>query len=157
MKERIEELTEKLNQWNRAYYEQDRPVVTDAVYDRAMKELEALEAQYPQYKRSDSPTLRVGGRPVEGFETVEHPLPLLSLSNTFSAGELRDFHERLIKDGVDHPDYIVEWKIDGLTVALEYENGFFVRGATRGDGKVGEDITENLNTVKTVPLSIPFS
>ena len=157
MKERIEELTEKLNQWNRAYYEQDRPVVTDAVYDRAMKELEALEAQYPQYKRSDSPTLRVGGRPVEGFETVEHPLPLLSLSNTFSAGELRDFHERLIKDGVEHPDYIVEWKIDGLTVALEYENGFFVRGATRGDGKVGEDITENLKTVKTVPLSIPFS
>ena len=157
MKERIEELTEKLNQWNRAYYEQDRPVVTDAVYDRAMKELEALEAQYPQYKRSDSPTLRVGGRPVEGFETVEHPLPLLSLSNTFSAGELRDFHERLIKDGVEHPDYIVEWKIDGLTVALEYENGFFVRGATRGDGKVGEDITENLKTVKTVPLSIPFN
>ena len=157
MKERIEELTEKLNQWNRAYYEQDRPIVTDAVYDRAMKELEALEAQYPEYKRSDSPTLRVGGRPVEGFETVEHPLPLLSLSNTFSAGELQDFHERLIKDGVEHPDYIVEWKIDGLTVALEYESGFFVRGATRGDGKVGEDITENLKTVKTVPLSIPFS
>ena len=157
MKERIEELTEKLNQWNRAYYEQDRPIVTDAVYDRAMKELESLETQYPEYKRSDSPTLRVGGRPVEGFETVEHPLPLLSLSNTFSAGELQDFHERLIKDGVEHPDYIVEWKIDGLTVALEYESGFFVRGATRGDGKVGEDITENLKTVKTVPLSIPFS
>ena len=104
MKERIDELTGKLNEWNRAYYEEDRPAVTDAVYDRAMKELETLEAQYPEYKRPDSPTLRVGGRPVEGFETVEHPLPLLSLSNTFSAEELQDFQERLLKDGVEHPD-----------------------------------------------------
>lgn len=156
MKERIDELILKLNDWNKAYYEKDQPVVTDAVYDEAMKELEALEARYPQYKRLDSPTLRVGGRPVEGFETVEHPLPLLSLSNTFSAEELQDFHKRLLKDGVENPDYVVEWKIDGLTVALEYENGLFIRGATRGDGRVGEDITENLKTVKSVPLSIPF-
>lgn len=156
MKKRIDELTQKLNEWNRAYYEEDRPVVTDAVYDRAMKELEALEAQYPEYKRLDSPTLRVGGRPIAGFETVEHPLPLLSLANTFSAEELCDFEERLKKDGVEQPDYIVEWKIDGLTVALTYENGRFQRGATRGDGRIGEDITENLKTVKTVPLVIPY-
>lgn len=156
MKERIDELTEQLNQWNRAYYEEDHPVVSDAVYDKAMKELEALEAQYPQWKRADSPTLRVGGRAIEGFTSVEHRQPLLSLSNTFSAGELREFHQRLVKEGVEDPVYVVEWKIDGLTVALEYEDGMFVRGATRGDGRVGEDITENLKTIKTVPLRIPY-
>ena len=156
MKERIDELTEQLNQWNRAYYEEDHPVVSDAVYDKAMKELEALEAQYPQWKRADSPTLRVGGRAIEGFTSVEHRQPLLSLSNTFSAGELREFHQRLVKEGVEDPAYVVEWKIDGLTVALEYEDGMFVRGATRGDGRVGEDITENLKTIKTVPLRIPY-
>lgn len=156
MKQRIDELTEQLNQWNKAYYEEDKPIVTDAVYDRAIKELEALEQQFPQWKRLDSPTLRVGGRPVEGFAQVKHRLPLLSLGNTFSAEELMDFHQRIVKDGVEHPDYVVEWKIDGLTVALEYDNGRFVRGATRGDGKVGEDITENLKTVKSIPLTIPY-
>ena len=157
MKERIDTLTEQLNQWNKAYYEEDRPVVTDAVYDKAMKELEFLEEQYPQWKRADSPTQRVGGNPVAGFETVEHRLPLLSLANTFSAEDLQDFHHRLIKEGVDSPEYVVEWKIDGLTVALEYENGFFVRGATRGDGRIGENITENIKTILTVPLQIPFT
>lgn len=157
MKEKIDELTEKLNQWNKAYYEEDRPVVSDAVYDQAIKELEALEEQCPQWKREDSPTLRVGGRPVAGFTPVEHRLPLLSLGNTFSAAELNDFHQRLMKAGVEKPSYVVEWKIDGLTVALEYENGRFKRGATRGDGRFGEDITENLCTVKTVPLTIPFT
>lgn len=157
MKERINELTEQLNQWNKAYYEEDKPVVTDAVYDKAMKELEALEAEFPHWKRPDSPTLRVGGRAVEGFDHVTHRLPLLSLGNTFSAAELMDFHQRLIKEGVEAPDYVVEWKIDGLTVALEYENGRLMRGATRGDGRVGEDITENLKTVKAIPLVIPYS
>lgn len=156
MKARIDELTDRLNQWNKAYYEEDRPVVSDAEYDAAIKELEALEEQYPQWKREDSPTLRVGGRPVAAFRQVDHPLPLLSLSNTFSASELNDFHQRLLKAGIENPSYVVEWKIDGLTVALYYENGRFVRGATRGDGRVGEDITENLRTVKTVPLTIPF-
>ena len=156
MKERIDELTEQLNQWNKAYYEEDRPVVTDAVYDKAIKELESLEEQFPQWKRLDSPTLRVGGRPVDGFSQVTHRLPLLSLGNTFSAEELVDFDQRLKKDGVESPDYVVEWKIDGLTVALEYDNGKFVRGATRGDGKIGEDITENLKTVKSIPLTIPY-
>jgi DNA ligase (NAD+) len=157
MKEKIDELTKKLNQWNIAYYEEDRPVVSDAEYDRTIKELEALEKQHPQWKREDSPTLRVGGRPVKGFAEVEYRLPLLSLDNTFSAAELSDFHQRLIKTGVENPSYVVEWKIDGLTVALEYENGRLKRGATRGSGRVGEDITENLRTVKTVPLTIPFT
>lgn len=156
MKKRIDELTEQLNQWNKAYYEEDRPVVTDAVYDKALKELEELETQFPQWKRSDSPTLRVGGRAIEGFSRVTHPLPLLSLGNTFSPSELMDFHQRMVKEGVEDPDYVVEWKIDGLTVALEYENGVLLRGATRGDGRVGEDITENLKTVKAIPLVIPY-
>ena len=156
MKAKIDELTEKLNQWNRAYYEEDRPLVSDAEYDRALKELADLEEQHPHWKRDDSPTLRVGGRPVEGFTPVEHRLPLLSLSNSFSPGELVEFQQRLLKGGVEDPSYVVEWKIDGLTVALEYEGGRFVRGATRGDGRVGEDITANLRTVKTVPLTIPY-
>ena len=156
MKERMEELTEQLNAWNRAYYEEDRPVVSDAEYDRAMRELEDLEEHHPQWKRPDSPTLRVGGKAVEGFAPVTHRRPLLSLANTFSAAELADFERRLRKDGVEEPVFVVEWKIDGLTVALEYENGVFVRGATRGDGVVGEDITANLRTVKTIPLTIDF-
>lgn len=156
MKERIDELTEKLNRWNKAYYEEDRPVVSDGDYDAASKELEELEAQYPQWKRPDSPTQRVGGRPVAGFAPVEHPLPLLSLGNAFSSGELKDFQQRLLKAGVENPAFIGEWKIDGLTVTLTYEKGRFVQGATRGDGRIGEDITENLRTVKTVPLVIPF-
>lgn len=156
MKARIEELTEQLNQWNKAYYEEDRPVVSDAVYDKAIKELEQLEMLYPQYRREDSPTLRVGGKVSEGFEAVEHAAPLLSLSNTFSAGDLKDFDERLKREGVSDTEYICEWKIDGLTVAVEYRNGKLYRGATRGDGRIGEDITENIKTIKTVPLVIPY-
>ena len=107
MKERMEELTEQLNAWNRAYYEEDRPVVSDAEYDRAMRELEDLEERHPQWKRPDSPTLRVGGKAVEGFAPVTHRRPLLSLANTFSAAELADFERRLRKDGVeDHINII---------------------------------------------------
>ncbi len=148
-------LREKLDLWNRAYYEEDRPLVSDGEYDRAMKELEAIEADHPELRRPDSPTLRVGGRPAEGFQAVEHARPLLSLANTFSAGELGDFEQRLKKEGVEDPVFVVEWKIDGLTVALLYENGVFLQGATRGDGRIGEDITANLRTVRSVPLSIP--
>ncbi|MEE0777093.1 MAG: NAD-dependent DNA ligase LigA [Bacillota bacterium] len=152
----IKQLTEQLNRWNIAYYEEDRELVSDAEYDKAMRRLEELEQQYPQFAHSDSPTQRVGGSAIDRFVPVEHIRPLLSLSNAFSVQELMDFHHRLIRSGVEHPTYVLEWKIDGLTVALEYESGTFVRGATRGDGKIGEDITENLKTVRTIPLRIPY-
>lgn len=156
IKQEINQLTEQLNRWNIAYYEEDRELVSDAEYDKAMRRLEELEREYPQYARNDSPTQRVGGKAVDRFPQVEHVRPLLSLSNAFSVEELKEFHQRLIRAGVSHPTYVMEWKIDGLTVALEYKNGKFIKGATRGDGNVGEDITENLKTVKTVPLRIPY-
>lgn len=154
MKEKIDLLTEKVKQWNKAYYEYDAPVVTDSEYDAALKELAELEEAYPQFAHADSPTKRVGGEVSKGFEQVEHISPLLSLSNAFSYEEILDFHNRIIKAGVENPEYVLEWKIDGLTVALEYNEGKLVKGATRGNGKVGEDITANLKTVKTVPLTI---
>ena len=155
IKQEINQLTEQLNRWNIAYYEEDRELVSDAEYDKAMRRLEELEREYPQYARNDSPTQRVGGKAVDRFPQVEHVRPLLSLSNAFSVEELKEFHQRLIRAGVYNPTYVMDWKIDGLTVALEYKNGKFIKGATRGDGNVGEDITENLKTVKTVPLRIP--
>ncbi|MDO4541275.1 MAG: NAD-dependent DNA ligase LigA [Bacillota bacterium] len=155
MKEKIDLLTEKLNQWNKAYYEDDAPTVSDAEYDRALRELMELEAAYPHFAHGDSPTLRVGGSVAEAFSPVEHIGPLLSLANAFSYEELLDFHNRIIKAGVESPAYILEWKIDGLTVALEYENGKLIKGATRGNGRIGENITANLKTIKTVPLTIP--
>ncbi|MEG1867855.1 MAG: NAD-dependent DNA ligase LigA [Clostridiales bacterium] len=156
MKTRIKELTEQLKQWNKAYYQDDAPKVSDAEYDMALRELGNLEKLYPDLAAWDSPTKRVGGTAVKEFGQVEHKQALLSLSNAFSYEELVDFHKRILKAGVENPTYILEWKIDGLTVALEYENGIFQCGATRGNGKIGENITENLRTVKTVPLTIPY-
>ena len=156
MKEQIDRLTEELQQWNKAYYEQDAPLVSDAEYDQALRKLAALEEQYPEYAWPDSPTKNVGGSVAKGFAPVEHRHPLLSLGNAFSFDELVEFHNRVLKAGVDNPSYVLEWKIDGLTVALEYRDGQLVQGATRGDGKVGEDITANLRTVKTVPHTIPY-
>lgn len=156
-KERIDALIREINRLNVAYYEEDAPIVSDAEYDRLLAELIRLEKENPSLLRSDSPSQRVGGRPAEGFIRVAHRRPLLSLNNAFVIGELEDFDQRMKKAGVENPEYVLEWKIDGLTVALTYENGVFVRGATRGDGYIGEDITANLRTVKTVPLSIPFS
>lgn len=153
---RIEALIEKLNLWGRAYYEDDRPLVSDAEYDQAMMELLQLEEAHPTLRRPDSPSQRVGGQPLKSFRQVTHGRPLLSLNNAFSVEEVRDFDQRLRKAGVERPSYVLEWKIDGLTVVLSYENGQLVTGATRGDGYVGEDITANLRTVRTVPLSIPY-
>ncbi len=154
--ERIAKLIQEINRLDVAYYEADTPLVSDREYDALMAELIRLEKENPRLLRADSPSQRVGGKPAEGFKQVAHRRPLLSLSNAFNFGELNDFHQRIIKSGVDEPEYVVEWKIDGLTVALTYRDGVFVQGATRGDGQIGEDITANLRTVKTVPLSIPF-
>ncbi|NLW70740.1 MAG: NAD-dependent DNA ligase LigA [Eubacteriaceae bacterium] len=156
---KIKELTERLNYYNKLYYEQDSPAVSDEQYDSLLKELTDLEAMYPQYVQSDSPTLKVGGRVAEGFTKVTHKTPQLSLANAYSPQELREFDARIRKSISEDFFYDCENKFDGLTVVLTYENGLLVRGATRGDGITGEDITENIKTIKTIPkkLSRPVS
>ena len=153
MKDRIIELTRLLNQANYKYYVLDDPDMPDFEYDRLLRELENLEAAYPQFVQTDSPTLRVGGQALSKFEKVNHSVPLMSLQDVFSMEELNDFLEKI---QTAHPNtaFTVEPKVDGLSVALEYENGIFVRGATRGDGVVGEDVTENLKTIRSIPMVI---
>lgn len=151
---RVEELRSRLNRWSREYYVEDKPTVEDYVYDQEYAELVAIEEQYPDLITSDSPTQRVGGKVLSGFEKVTHDIPLYSLNDVFSKDELFAFDQRVQK-AIGRPvDYCCELKIDGLSVSLRYENGEFVRGATRGDGTVGENITENLKTVRSVPLKL---
>ena len=153
-KERILELTALLNDANHRYYVLDDPKMPDFEYDRLLRELETLEGEYPDLAQPDSPTKRVGGKALSQFEKVEHPVPLMSLQDVFSPEELRDFLLK-VKESCPDAAFSVEPKIDGLSVALEYENGVFVRGATRGDGNVGEDVTENLKTIHSIPMTIP--
>lgn len=153
---RIEELRREINYHNYRYYVLDQPVISDAEYDRLMQELINLESQYPELITPDSPTQRVGAPPAEAFESYTHRQPMLSLSNAFSYEELVAFDQR-IKRMLGMPyeaniEYVAELKIDGLAVSLTYENGRFVRGATRGDGFTGEDVTANLKTIKSIPL-----
>ncbi|BAF60708.1 NAD-dependent DNA ligase [Pelotomaculum thermopropionicum SI] len=154
-RERAEELRREIEHHNYLYYVLDRPAITDAQYDRLMRELERLEKQFPALVTPYSPTQRVGGRPREGFAAVRHLSPMLSLANAFDERELRDF-DRRVRQALpgEQVRYVVELKIDGLAVSLYYENGILVRGATRGDGDTGEDITENLKTVRSVPLRL---
>lgn len=151
---RAEELRTRLNQWSREYYVEDKPTVEDYVYDKEYVELVAIEEQYPDLITSDSPTQRVGGKVLEGFEKVTHDIPLYSLNDVFSKEELIAFDQRVQKAVGRVVDYCCELKIDGLSVSLRYEDGNFVRGATRGDGTVGENITENLKTVRSVPIKL---
>ena len=150
-KERIEELTGILTEANYRYYVLDDPQIADFDYDRMLRELEELEKAHPELASSDSPTKRVGGEALSQFEKVSHPVPLMSLQDVFSVEELNDFLDKIL-DTEGTAEFSVEPKIDGLSVALEYENGHFVRGATRGDGNVGEDVTENLKTIRAVPM-----
>ena len=152
-KERILELTKLLNDANYRYYVLDDPTMPDFEYDRLLRELEELEMAHPDMAQPDSPTKRVGGEALSKFEKVEHPVPLMSLQDVFSPEELREFLEKTLEV---YPDasFSVEPKIDGLSVALEYENGVFVRGATRGDGVIGEDVTENLKTIPSIPMKL---
>ena len=150
----IAELREKLNEYSRLYYDLDAPAVSDYEYDTLMNRLKELEAQRPDLITPDSPTQRVGGHALEQFEAVRHTVPLMSLTDVFSLDEVRAF-DRRIHESTEDPRYVVEWKIDGLSVALEYVDGVFVRGATRGDGVTGEDVTQNLRTIRTIPLRIP--
>ena len=153
-KQRIDELTALLNDANYRYYVLDDPHMPDFEYDRLLRELEILEEQFPNLLRADSPTQRVGGMALSKFEKVTHPVLLMSLQDVFSLDELREFLTK-VTENVPDCEFTVEPKIDGLSVALEYENGVFVRGATRGDGNIGEDVTENLKTVRSIPMSIP--
>ena len=152
-KERIDRLTDQLKEAGYRYYVLDDPTMEDYEYDRLYRELEELESAHPELARADSPTKRVGGEVLSQFEKVTHPVPLMSLQDVFSMEELNDFLEKTIA-AEGNVEFSVEPKIDGLSVALEYVDGKFVRGATRGDGTVGEDVTENLKTIRSIPMTL---
>ena len=152
-KKRINKLREEINHHNFMYYVENNPIISDYEFDQLLKELESLETQFPDLITPDSPTQRVGGEPLEGFNTVEHKTAMLSLDNTYTYDELRAYDER-VKKNVGESEYIVEPKIDGTGVALLYENGILIRGATRGDGVKGDDITFNLKTIPSIPLKL---
>lgn len=153
IKKRIKELTEILNKANYEYYNLDNPTLTDQEYDKYLRELITLEEKYPEYQDANSPTMRVGGEAIDSFKKVTHKIPMISLANVFNEEEIREFTGR-IKNAGFKPKYVCELKIDGLSVSLHYEHGRLVYAATRGDGVIGEDITHNVKTIKTVPLKI---
>lgn len=150
---RMNELIEILNQANYNYYVLDHPTITDQEYDKYLRELIKLEEKHPELKREDSPTSRVGGTVIDTFNKIVHEVPMMSLSNVFNESEIVAFDERIRKE-IKNPNYVTELKIDGLSVSLLYEKGKLVRGATRGDGVTGEDITHNVKTIKSIPLSL---
>ena len=156
---RYDELKSQVNFHNHRYHVLDAPVVSDTEYDKLLNELKGIEAAHPDWITSDSPTQRAGAAPADRFEKVRHPGPILSLANAFGAEDARAWFERVRKldERVASAKFVVEPKIDGLSVVLHYRNGLFEQGATRGDGEVGEDITANLRTVKSIPLKIPVS
>lgn len=159
IQERIKELSDLLEYHSRKYYIEDNPEISDYEYDMMLRELEKLETEHPEYLSPLSPTQRVGGKALDRFEQVVHRVPMESLQDAFSESEIYDFGRR-VSDAVSEYTYAVEHKIDGLSVSLEYVNGEFVRGSTRGDGNVGEDVTQNLKTIKSIPMrlseNIPF-
>ncbi|MCL5408555.1 MAG: NAD-dependent DNA ligase LigA [Candidatus Omnitrophica bacterium] len=157
IKKRMDHLCEILNYHNYKYYVENSPEISDHEYDILYKELIELEKNHPQFKRQDSPTQRVGGEPLDGFKTVRHKVPMLSIDNTYSKEELKEFDKRIQKWLGHKSGYVVELKIDGVAISLLYENGIFCRGVTRGDGFEGDDITENLKTIKSLPLSISMN
>jgi len=152
-KKEIEKLRKDINYHNHKYYVENSPIISDFEFDKLLSRLEELEKIFPDLITSDSPTQRVGGEPLEGFTTVEHKVAMLSLDNTYNYNELRDFDKR-IKKTVENIEYVVEPKIDGVGVALLYENSIFIRGATRGDGVRGDDISSNLKTIHSIPLRL---
>ncbi len=157
IRRKLEELREKIRHHNRRYYVEDDPEISDAEYDALYRELEELEAAHPELITPDSPTQRVGGEPLEEFEEVRHEVPMLSLQNARSAGELYEWDariRRMLGEDAERLRYVTELKIDGLAVSLRYENGRYVRGATRGNGFVGEDVTANLRTVRSIPIRL---
>ena len=158
VQERIKKLTEQLVRYNKNYYEEDAPVISDREYDEMLKELKSLEDSYPALKMKNSPTEHVGGKVSGKFEKVNHRVPVISLDNSYDQNELLSFDNRVKKRAASSGDmkYVLEPKIDGLSVVLQYNDGILVRGATRGDGITGEDITDNLRTIKSIPETIEF-
>lgn len=156
-KSRYEELKRQIHEHNYRYHVLDAPIISDLEFDRLLNELKGIEADHPDWITPDSPTLRAGARPADRFDKVRHPGPILSLANAFGADDARGWYERVrrIDDRVEKAKFVVEPKIDGLSVVLHYRDGVFVQGATRGDGEIGEDITANLRTVRSIPLRIP--
>ena len=154
--ERVEFLRREIDRHNYRYHVLDQPEISDAEFDELLRELQQLEEKYPQLQDPDSPTRRVGGEPLASFETLEHKVPMLGLDNAFSEEDLIDFADRVKRlSGLEQLDYFCELKIDGLAVSLQYEEGLFKRGSTRGDGYSGEDITRNLRTIRQIPLKLP--
>ena len=157
-KERIENLRKQTEYYAKKYYDDDKPEISDFEYDMLMVELRNLEKEYPEFKSKDSLTEKVGGHIKEGFEKVTHEVPLQSLQDVFSLGEVNDYisktNEKAEENKIENRTYVVETKIDGLSAALEYKQGKFIRGATRGNGLVGEDVTQNLKTIKTIPMEL---
>ena len=155
-KHKIEKLRKEIDFHNRQYYQEAKPVITDHEFDLLMRDLMDLENQFPEFKTSDSPSQRVGGAPLKEFQTVRHSVPMLSMDNTYSYDELREFDQR-VKRGLSRKEveYFIEEKVDGVSIALTYTNGVFTLGATRGDGRFGDDVTENLKTIRDIPLKIP--
>ena len=157
-KNRIEELRKQVEYHAKRYYDDDEPEISDFEYDMLMVELRNLEKKFPEFNSKESLTQKVGGHVKEGFEKVTHEVPLQSLQDVFSIDEVKEYvqkiEEKAIENDIENNKYVVETKIDGLSAALEYKNGKFVKGATRGNGLVGEDVTENLKTVKTIPMQL---
>ncbi|MEI6685509.1 MAG: NAD-dependent DNA ligase LigA, partial [Planctomycetota bacterium] len=148
-------LCEEIEKHNRLYYQEAKPEISDKEYDKLLKELVDLEKKYPEIANANSPTQRVGGAPIDGFVTLKHRLPMLSIDNTYSPSELKEFDKKVCKGlGNDKPTYMVELKIDGVAISLIYENGILTAGVTRGDGEKGDDVTQNLKTVGGVPLKL---
>ncbi|MGA9378944.1 MAG: NAD-dependent DNA ligase LigA, partial [Phormidium sp.] len=160
VKQQVEQLRQKLQEASYAYYALDNPIMEDAVYDRLYRELQDLETQYPEVITPDSPTQRVGERPATQFTGVRHNIPLYSLENAFNIEEFATWQERWRRyakeqeTGKESFEYVCELKIDGSALALTYENGVLVRGVTRGDGVTGEDITQNVRTIRSIPLKL---
>ena len=153
-KTEMRELRDTLNAHGYRYYVLDAPTISDYEYDHMLRRLEDLEREHPEEVTLDSPTQRVGGPALSQFEQVRHDVPLESLQDVFDGEEVRDFLLR-VAETMPQAEYSVEPKVDGLSVALEYRDGVFVRGATRGDGQVGEDVTENLRTIRSIPMTLP--
>ncbi|MDI6695735.1 MAG: NAD-dependent DNA ligase LigA [Anaerolineales bacterium] len=159
LRQRLEELRRAIHYHNYRYHVLDDPVISDYEFDRLLAELRQIEADHPEWITPDSPTQRVGSIPATKFEKVRHPAPILSLANAFSAEDVRAWYERILKldERVSQTSYVVEPKIDGLSVVLHYRDGVFILGATRGDGEIGEDVTVNLRTLKSLPLRVPIN
>ena len=153
MDKRIIELVDKINEWNYEYYMLDNPSISDQEYDSAMRELKELEKKYPEFILDNSPTKKIGSYVIDKFEKVTHKVQMMSLSDAFNYEELRAFDARIKQMGIE-PKYVCELKIDGLSIALTYEKGILIRGATRGDGLIGEDITNNVKTIKSIPYRL---